>query len=497
MSMNLSPNAPPPLPVGPNQAMSMVHQLSDQQLLQMIQHPSSPILQQSALQEMQFRHQARTGPGAMGQQPQPGPQAQAATQGVQSNLAKQQVDKLGGGIGQLPAQAVEGMAGGGIVAFSGEDGSSVQAPPPSGGGFWNSLFGPTYAGQDTGQGFFPVNGPTGGYWRPPPPPSRAPAPYTLPANPDQELAAQYAAAGLDYPSQQADQRQVQAHEQRVQALRATPTGPGYQDANDVRQARAAGRPVPLQPKPAGQGAAPPPPPAPEGNTPQPQSDVISAKGYFGALWPGAPGPNPADETLTKQMAATEAAKRANSGLAMLHMGAAMLQSTSPFAAVALGKGVDAYATSKEAGQAAEQAGLAHIAQTQTEGYKANMDYSGRLGAAALGAYGQIRYGMQVRMAQVDANTRATFERADQAAQMRIQQEFQDEENRLRLNPTANAAALHALDTAKAIKYRQYTQQFMTQFNNVTHNGIGAALPYSGPQPLTGQPPGARVVGGGQ
>jgi hypothetical protein len=496
--------------------MSMVHQLSDQQLLQMIQKPTSPVMQQSALQEMQFRHQARTGPAAMGQQAQQQPQhpmAAQANQGVQQNIAQGQVDKLGGGIGQLPAQAVEGMAAGGIVAFSGEDGSSVQAQPWYS-GIRDFMF--DYPGkpqqQDTGQGFFPVNGPTGGYARAPSPPARAPAsngPGYASRFADAvameglspELAAQAmhpgqrAAALAPSAADRADPRNYDSHNNfnpnhgPIEAPKGNlTTGPSWGTAPPSQYAyngAPADRPLPEEAQARAQ------------NTP-PTPEDLSFYGVIGKrVADRYPETDPASETLQKQMAATEAAKRANTGLSWLHAGAAMLQSTSPFAAVALGKGVDAYATSKEAGQAAEQAGLAHIAQQQTEGYKAQMGYAGQVDSAMAHSYGAIRQGMMYRAMQADVNTRATFEKADQAAQTRIQAEYKDQEDHLRLNPTANAAALAALDQQKALKYQQYTQQFMQQFNSVTHNGIGQAAQYNGPQPLYAPTPGTRVVGGGQ
>ena len=506
MSMNLSPNAPPPMPVGPNQAMSMVHQLSDQQLLQMIQKPTSPVTQQAALQEMQFRHQARTGPGAMAQQPPPhaNPQiAQQAQQGVQQNLAQQGVDKLGGGIGQLPAQAVEGMAGGGIVAFSGEDGSSVQSPPPST-GFWGSLFGPTYEGQDTGQGMFPT--------------SRPPAPQPQPAAPppsnEPGFFARWAAAmggeGMD------DDAITHAAKNRIQLAQALnppvdrndprnydsygnlKTAPGYQDPN-LRAFRAP------PPAPAAPGAAPQPPGLGTTTTPEdPQADMHGLMAIYRQFPDRMGTANPGDETIQKQLAATEAAKRANSGLSLLHAGAAMLQSTSPFAAVALGKGVDAYATSKEAGMAAEQAGLAHAAQQQGENYKTQMQYAGSVDGAMAHAVGlnymqSMMKGLQLNQ-QAQAQKAATYEQAFKQLAPSYEAQIQSLSQAAMSNNPDALTRLQAARQAYQRASQALAEQILRDSGTARAGNIAAGMPAAAQGPTLQHgynPPQSQIVNAGQ
>jgi hypothetical protein len=157
---------------------------------------------------------------------------------------------------------------------------------------------------------------------------------------------------------------------------------------------------------------------PAGAAQQPQqTDPYSMEGmaafYQQHLNDRADTPDPATDTMAKQMAAVEAAKRANQGLAWLHAGAAMLQNTTPFASVALGKGIDAYATSKEVGQAAEQAGLAHIAQQQGEQYKTQMAYQQSVDATKAHVYGlnfmrQVNQQMQLSQ-QAQAEVARVYE----------------------------------------------------------------------------------------
>jgi hypothetical protein len=377
--------------------MAMVKQLQDQQLIQLVQDRTNPSLQMAAMGELQSRHQMRSASQAQGaqqqQQQQAAQTAQQAQQGTQRVLAQQQADKLGGGIGQLPAPNMAQMAGGGIVAF--DDGGSTATPQ----GAWSQADYSTYmpTTPDTVQspwavlkdwfssaGQTPLTVHPGMSKAGPIRPGQASGPPPNP--PGWDNPANWTGGGTRFNPQ------------------AAQTAPG--EVLDAAGNRLSDRPAAFRAAMAAQHTAPassPTPAASPDQGPQQPDDMAGFAAWMRPLSDHFGTPDPATDTLAKKMAALEANKRANQGLSLLHAGAAMLQNTSPFAAVALGKGVDAYATSKEAGQAAEQAGLAQIAGQQGEQYKTQMAYAGTTDAAKAHIYGLNYMQYMTKGLQFDQN----------------------------------------------------------------------------------------------
>lgn len=453
MSMNLSPNAPPPLPVGPNQAMTLVHQLQDAQLMHVAQDKANPQLQQAALMELMNRQQLRGGSPAQGQ---PGPGTPPGQQfhppiPPQGQNTPQPPPGPGGGVAQLPAPAVEGMAAGGIVAF--DEGG------PTTGGYMLGPNGEKIPYGPTTQNYGVRTSPTD-------------------ANPDNQTA-MYKASSLG----RVPPSLLGALGFTYNGAPMEGTAPPVRDMN-----RTAPPPANTPPSQYPYNGPPADRPLPEEaqNTPPTPDSMDYMTGLLGQYGPGGYGKglqNPADETLAKQMAATEAAKRANTGLSWLHAGAAMLQSTSPFAAVALGKGVDAYATSKEAGQAAEQAGLAHIAQTQTEGYKSNMQYAGQVDAVRMHMIG-LTYMQQMterlKLTQQEQETAAKTYGDEEARQFANIKPLLD-----KLSPLVSSDPTAAMQYDAAIRGASARAVTAAQQNIERTRGITRPGNFAGSQ--TGQP----------
>ena len=104
--------------MNPQNVLSSLRMMSDQQLQQYAaMHKDDPFIFPLAFQESQTRKQMRSESQAM--QP---PQPKVADQAL-AEMAPQQPMPENVGIGQLPADNLKGMAGGGIVAF--EEGGEV------------------------------------------------------------------------------------------------------------------------------------------------------------------------------------------------------------------------------------------------------------------------------------------------------------------------------------------------------------------------------------
>jgi hypothetical protein len=98
--------------MNPQNVLSSLRMMSDQQLQQYAaMHKNDPFIFPLAFQESQTRKQMR----AESQQAQAVPQEKVADQALASMAAEPMPEEVG--IGQLPAQNLEGMAAGGIVAF--------------------------------------------------------------------------------------------------------------------------------------------------------------------------------------------------------------------------------------------------------------------------------------------------------------------------------------------------------------------------------------------
>jgi hypothetical protein len=469
--------------------MALVHQMSDQQLMMLMsQHDAPPAIQMAGMQEMQSRQKLR---GGMPQQGQQGPGVPPQQQGPAMAAAGHPVmgaPPPGGGVASLPAQNMQHMAQGGMVAFAGDtDGSFVPYGMGGGGGAQNSYsysgipagaIPPNLAVQQGGNSQAAAWGHallSGAEGVPLFGPLVRGAHAAISAAPSWEEVKQYPAAIT----------------RRLTSDYALAQAPSVQDAHDARIARpnATANALAATPSP---GAAP----AQGGQQQpqQPQDDIsdISRSGMFGKLFPDRyPETDPTVATLSKQEAAMEAAKRANQGLAWLHAGAAMLQNTTPFAAVALGKGVDAYATSKEAAQAAEQAGLAHIAQQQGEQYKTQMGYAGSVDTAMAHSYGQIRYGLILKAQAMDAQSRDTLLKADAQVNAQLDQHYLPMENWYRQQ--GDTASLAAIEKEKAIVYQQRIEGLVARANGANRFGFGptqGSTTQAVPPPAN---PNARVI----
>lgn len=98
--------------MNPQNVLSSLRMMSDQQLQQYAaMHKNDPFVFPLAFQESQTRKQMR----AEAQQAQAAPQEKVADQALASMAAEPMPEEVG--IGALPAQNLEGMAAGGIVAF--------------------------------------------------------------------------------------------------------------------------------------------------------------------------------------------------------------------------------------------------------------------------------------------------------------------------------------------------------------------------------------------
>jgi hypothetical protein len=123
------------------QMQAMFQHMPDQALIQTMQNapgqPANPGAQAAAMMELQRRKQMRDASTAQASQAAQQAQAaqkaqqqvpQQAQQATQQTLAKQQADKMAGGVGTLPAPNMAQMAGGGIVGFASGGSSQDEAP---------------------------------------------------------------------------------------------------------------------------------------------------------------------------------------------------------------------------------------------------------------------------------------------------------------------------------------------------------------------------------
>lgn len=118
--------------MNPQTVLSSLRMMSDQQLQQYAaMHKNDPFVFPLAFQESQMRKQMRS----EAQATQAGPQPKVADQALASMAEEPMPEEVG--IGALPAQNLEGMAAGGIVAFdeggevpryNGQTGSSIYSP---------------------------------------------------------------------------------------------------------------------------------------------------------------------------------------------------------------------------------------------------------------------------------------------------------------------------------------------------------------------------------
>jgi len=114
--------------MNPQNVLSSLRMMSDQQLQQYAaMHKNDPFIFPLAFQESQTRKQMR----AEAQQAQAAPQEKVADQALASMAAQPLPEEVG--IGALPAQNLEGMAAGGIVAF--DEGGEVPRFNGLGGSF--------------------------------------------------------------------------------------------------------------------------------------------------------------------------------------------------------------------------------------------------------------------------------------------------------------------------------------------------------------------------
>jgi hypothetical protein len=398
MSMSLSPGAPPPAPVGPNQASALVHQMSDQQLMQLLHQPGTPpAIQLAALQEAQSRQQLR---GGAPQQGQPGPgtppqaqgPAQAAMQPPHPAAPPPAPPPGGGGVASLPTQPMH-MAQGGMVAFGGATGSFVgSSPTPASSGYDPSQYSDEeIAARLSADSGAPVSFLQNHIN------TTALAPYR------KNNVVNGVSRGVTYDN-------VPPELQHLVPPSYTAGPADAATAARFNALQAAARVGP--PESAAGGSY-----APQGRQQLPQNDVtgITRGGAFGNIFPDRyPETNPAAGTLADQRAAIEEAKRKNQGYALMHMGAAMMSNPSQYAQVGLGAGLEAYAGAREHGQQAEQQGLAGIAQQQNEATKAQMGYAGQVDSALAHAYASIHYTAQMKGLQL------TQQAQENAAKLHVQ-----------------------------------------------------------------------------
>ena len=119
--------------MNPQSVLSQLRMMSDQQLQQYAaMHKNDPFIFPLAFQESQTRKQMRSESQAM----QAGPQEKVADQALAAMAPEPLPEEVG--IGALPAQNLEGMCGGGIVAF--DEGGEV----PRFNGLGGSFVGPQY-----------------------------------------------------------------------------------------------------------------------------------------------------------------------------------------------------------------------------------------------------------------------------------------------------------------------------------------------------------------
>jgi hypothetical protein len=478
----------------------MVHQMVDQQLLHVAQDKTNPALQQAAMMEMMSRQRMRGGSPAQGQ---PGPGTPPNQQHQPTIPPGPSAAPPGGGVAQLPAPGVQGMAGGGIVAFD-SGGTTTQDSQPWYAGIRDFMF--DYPGKvqtpDRGQGFFPTS------YGMAVPPSRgatgqdandvrtqrnAPGYFgalgstlaeteSTPSNLVERMVPPSSYIGRGTPAYTNSRGEFVPGGVANQAAPTSGVEPGSLDANDQRLANARAAAAAAAPKtaapPQGNGT-------PQGNTPEPYdafSDMKRFNEFLLATGRDRSGTtDPAAETVQKQLAAAEAAKRANSGLALLHAGAAMLQNTSPFASVALGKGVDAYATSKEAGQVAEQASLSHAAQLQNEAYKTQMGYMGEIDKTRMyglsGLYGNLQLKAAGLSQQSALQSAAQEEKIRTDLQVQFPNLWMQRQTAMSPNATPEQKQMYALqkaayDAAYAERIRQ-AQQAMGA-STAGHPSLGAS-----------------------
>lgn len=504
--MNLSPNAPPPTPANPNQALALVRQLPDQQLIQVVQQSGqNPAVQLAAMQELQNRKRLRDAQQAQVAQQQQQTQAvqqaqsQQAAQGTQQTLARQQADRLAGGIGQLPAPNMAQMATGGLVP-------SDEHPKHMDGG------GPVafQVGGDTASGWAEWRQANDPNWLHasnltfPTPTQRTPS--VTPGN----FWGMFNEANEDpYIVQQ-----TAAAEQRQRALGVpisaeTPAPHGSQYKSDSYYTSSVPMPkgykAPTErtlPEEENKGAP----------QEQQQDQSMSPDYMFGLLQRYGQDrfgtPSPASDTITHAQQVAENARKNSSGLAWLRAAAGMLGNTSPFASVAIGKGVEGLAQGLQEGQQLHQQALEKIAGLQQEQYRTKMQYAGQVDATRMHMFGLNLLQYQTRMMGLDQN--AQNQVLNQYDTM-VKQEMEDDPL---LKPTSamymqagtgtNPAALAVIDGRRREARNRAWARVQQMLGNIRQMGVHAGQLYGSnpqagaPQQTPGHfatlPPGGQIVG---
>ena len=442
------------------QIQAMLQNVPDQQLIEMYKSPSPTVPQVAVLMELQRRQQMRQQGQAQGMQQQQA--AQAAQQGTQQVLARQQADKLGGGVGQLPAPNMVQMAEGGIVGYAGGGTPDAARQNPS-----DEDLRAMYA--DTDSGIYPLplqQGSVSGIGV-----RRRDNEIAARQNPsDEDLSAIYAATGSGV-----DPWPLLGSGAKEPKAQAPNTAFANGAGRDLRVADANVNNT------QGNGTNP------HNDPMQPELDIFGIpKGVFAKYMSEKPH-NASEFTISESLNRSDDAYKHAKNVGLLAAGLGMMAAKSPFALANIGEGGLQGLQAYQGALGQDQANRAKAAQTQSENYRADVGYNAAIDSAQLH-----------NLSQYYLLSNQKFMQLQETERNHVMQTASHVEDWARQMAAADPDYIGTRDpTVKQAKMREYLKQGLDHILN-TYKTLGIKSPAIGSpsqdstQKLTSVPPGATV-----